>query len=196
MSNKVKLIKEEIERQIEEGKVKCQQSKENNSYESFVAWSEHVATCGKLLVFINSLPEESASEYLEEEIESYIKDSLAIKFPTTDKEQIKADIRYIARHFAEWQRKKDFEDFFKSDMTMPNKFYEKGKADALKEMEEALQTEYEKGRFDMREEMMKDVVEGIVGGHTDIPAFINLEIEHKPNVKVGDKVKIVILKTE
>ena len=49
----IQKIKEEIERQIEEGKAKCQQSQENNDYESFVAWSEHVATCGKLLVFIN-----------------------------------------------------------------------------------------------------------------------------------------------
>ena len=54
------------------------------------------------------------SEDLEEEIENYIKDSLAIKFPTTDKEQIKADIRYIARHFAEWQRKKDIEEMMKT----------------------------------------------------------------------------------
>lgn len=47
-----------------------------------------------------------------------------------------------------------------------------------------------------KQQMMKDAVEGIVGGYTNIPAFINLEIEHKPNVKVGDKVKIVVLKTE
>lgn len=65
MSDKVQLIKEEIERQIEEGKVKCQQSKENNDHESFVAWSEHVATCGKILLFINSIQEEPASEDLD-----------------------------------------------------------------------------------------------------------------------------------
>ncbi len=63
----------------------------------------------QILQFIDSLPEEPASEELEEEIESYIKDSLAIKFPTTDKEQIKADIRYIARHFAEWQKQQMIE---------------------------------------------------------------------------------------
>lgn len=62
MADEVQKIKQEIERQIEEGKVKCQQSKENNDHESFVAWSEHVATCGKLLVFINSLLKEPASE--------------------------------------------------------------------------------------------------------------------------------------
>ena len=57
MTDKVQLIKQEIERQIEEGKVKCQQSQENNDHESFVAWSEHIATCGKILLFIDSIPE-------------------------------------------------------------------------------------------------------------------------------------------
>ena len=41
-------------------------------------------------------------EGLEEEIERYIPTSLAVKFPTTDIETIKSDIRYIARHFAQW----------------------------------------------------------------------------------------------
>lgn len=124
---------------------------------------------------------------MEEEITKYIESKFTI-----DKEQLdrfgikpedytfsldKKDMLNFARHFAEWQKQKDFEDLLKSDMTQFKKCYEKG-------------------RFDMREEMMKDAVEGIVGGHTDIPAFINLEIEHKPNVKVGDKVKIVVLKTE
>ena len=56
------------------------------------------------------------SEDLEEEIENYIKDSLAIKFPTTDKEQIKADIRYIARHFAEWQKQQMMKDVVEGDI--------------------------------------------------------------------------------
>lgn len=41
------------------------------------------------------------------------------------------DVEVIAKHFAEWQKEK---------------------------MNDALQTEYEKGRFDMREEMMKNTV--------------------------------------
>ena len=36
---------------------------------------------------------------INEEIERYLKDSLAIKFPTTEEELIKSDIRYIAKHF-------------------------------------------------------------------------------------------------
>ena len=45
----------EIEKQIELGKLKCQQSQKNNDYVSHVAWSEHIATCGKMLSFINSI---------------------------------------------------------------------------------------------------------------------------------------------
>lgn len=131
----IQKIKEEIERQIEEGKAKCQQSQENNDYESFVAWSEHVATCGKLLVFINSLTEEpkciynrtleeriksckycsaacnvrikeeSASEDLEEEILNQWED-----YPHTLWSKCPyIDFKNIAHHFAEWQRQKDQE---------------------------------------------------------------------------------------
>lgn len=105
--------------------------------------------------------QEPVSEDLEEEIENYIKDSIAIKFPTTDKEQIKADIRYIARRFAHWQHGKDFDDLLQSEMKFPKEYYDRGKADAMKEMKEVLQTEYEKGRFDMREEIMQNIVESV-----------------------------------
>ena len=49
--------------------------------------------------------EQPVCEGLEEEIERYIPTSLAVKFPTTDIETIKSDIRYIARHFYELGRK-------------------------------------------------------------------------------------------
>ncbi|MBO7734329.1 MAG: hypothetical protein J6S67_17320 [Methanobrevibacter sp.] len=76
-----------------------------------------------------------------------------------------------ARHFAEWQKQ---------------------------HMKEVLQTEYEKGRFDMREELMKDAVEGVI----DIrkwPAKAQVEFyDRLPvfNVRTGDKVKTIIVKTE
>ena len=69
------------------------------------------------------------------------------------------------------------------------------------QMKETLQTEYEKGRFDMREEMMKDAVETTIVNdwqygkdpdHAIIPA-IHQRIE---GCGVGDKVKIIIVKTE
>ena len=57
-----------------------------------------------LLHFLDTLQEQPVCEGLEEEIERYIPTSLAVKFPTTDIETIKSDIRYIARHFAQWQK--------------------------------------------------------------------------------------------
>ena len=83
------------------------------------AFGSRIDSYKALLSFIDSLPEEPVSEDLEEEIENYIKDSLAIKFPTTDKEQIKADIRYIARHFAEWQRKQLMKELWHKDTDYP-----------------------------------------------------------------------------
>ena len=40
---------------ISNGKFKCQQSQENGDQESYIAWSEHIAACGKILSFINTL---------------------------------------------------------------------------------------------------------------------------------------------
>jgi hypothetical protein len=105
---------------------------------------------------------------------------------------------------AEWQKQKDLEDSLKSDMTMPNKFYEKGKADAINEMKETLQTEYEKGRFDMREEIMKDtfiddyiVHDGRIGLEGDpLPSIDPIILLPYPKFKPNDKVKIIIVKEE
>lgn len=96
-----------------------------------------------------------------------------------------SDFKNIARYFAEWQKKKDLEDSIKSDNTMPKKFYEKG-------------------RTDMREEMMKDAVEGEVVykignaeiAQTDVRYKVMSDRVYIPNVKLGDKVKIIIIKTD
>jgi len=45
----------ELERLVSNGKLKCQQAQENNDHESYVAWSEHIATCGKILSFLDTL---------------------------------------------------------------------------------------------------------------------------------------------
>jgi len=108
-------------------------------------------------------------EDLEEEIENFIKENFAIKFSAKDK--IKADIRYIARHFAKWQHGKDFDDLLQSEMKFPKEFYEKG-------------------RFDMRDEMMKDAVGGEYWDGS-------IYLDNRPTeYKDGDKVKIIIIKEE
>ena len=45
----------EIEKLISNGQVKLQEAQECNDNESYVAWSEHIATCIKILSFLNTL---------------------------------------------------------------------------------------------------------------------------------------------
>ena len=69
-------------------------------------WAVHNDICYDIAVRAVELAlgEEKPSEDLEEEISNYLKECLSLKFPTTDKKQIKADVEYIARHFANWQK--------------------------------------------------------------------------------------------
>lgn len=68
------------------------------------------------------------------------------------------------------------------------------------QMKETLQTEYEKGRFDMREEMMKDGIKGEIGDIMplieigEMNNYLSYVKAHK--LKEGDKVKIIIIKEE
>jgi hypothetical protein len=63
------------------------------------------------------------------------------------------------------------------------------------QMKEALQTEYEKGRFDMREEMMKNAVECVVEDWCGDSPEITIPLNPQ-DFKMGDKVKIIIVKEE
>lgn len=115
--------------------------------------------------FIDSFLKEPVNEDLEEEIERCWKEM----FPIGWSDSTLLTLTYeqhkaFARHFAEWQKNK---------------------------MKEALQTEYEKGRFDMRDEMMKDAVECTWGSQAT-SAFMS----DYPNIDIGDKVKIIIIKEE
>ena len=58
----------ELEKLISNGKLKCQQSQENNDQVSYIAWSEHIATCGKILLFLDTL--EMKEVDLEEEYDN------------------------------------------------------------------------------------------------------------------------------
>jgi hypothetical protein len=72
---------------------------------------------------------------------------------------------------AKWQHGKDFDDLLQSEMKFPKEFYEKG-------------------RFDMRDEMMKDAVGG---EYWDGSIYLN---NRPTEYKDGDKVKIIIIKEE
>ena len=172
------LIRQEIERRIDLYSIA---EKENSTFACMGALSS-------IIDYIDSIPKESGcevncttkSEDLKEEIERWIKKKHFI-FTEID------EIIETASHFAEWQKQKDFEELLKSDMSKFNEYYEKG-------------------RFDMREEMMKDAVEGQIYreyiGDDGISIAFGLEAylnEHNPKhnkLHDGDKVKIVIVKEE
>lgn len=85
---------------------------------------------------------------------------------------------------AEWQHGKDFDDLLQSEMQFPKEYYEKGKSD-------------------MREEMMKDALDGCVSlivksDTSSRNLFISTPQLYKELQKYndGDKVKIIIIKNE
>ena len=159
------LIKDEIERRIENlSHLIPDASKIGNLTMEDVGYFAKSEALKSILKFINSLPEEPASEDLEEAALKYRWEHPFCDGYTT----------YSFKAGAEWQKKKD--------------------QDTIELAEDhALLA----GMMKEREEMMKDAVEGLVCGHNDnTPAWIDLSIKNKPNVNVGDKVKIIIVKTE
>lgn len=159
------LIKQEIERRINV----CEKYSQLNLTESTCIGNHaQLLELRELKDFIDSLPEEPTSEDLKEEISKWRNHYISV-LDNNLKIDLR-DIEVIANHFAEWQKNKDLEDSLKSDMTMPNKFYEKG-------------------RFDMREEIMKDAVECTWGSYATSSFMSN-----HPNIECGNKVKIIIVK--
>jgi hypothetical protein len=66
-------------------------------------------------------------------------------------------------------------------------------------MKETLQTEYEKGRFNMREEMMKDAVDAFVNTYenSDDSNYVEFITEQSPyKFKETEKCKIIIVKDD
>jgi hypothetical protein len=123
-----------------------------------------------ILQFIDSIPEEH-NEDLEE---YYTKEFLPKEwFAKPGQRTISQFNFFTAQHFAEWQKQ---------------------------QMKEVLQTEYEKGRFDMREEMMKDSISCNVywydGFRFDYTQEQQDDILLKLGVDVGDKVKIIIVRED
>ena len=182
MSDKVQLIKEEIEKKRQliwptntgEMKVVDTPNQLIQGWLNCLKWIED---------FIDSIPE-PASEDLEKAAQEYAENHFQDFIETED------DPGYWCSRFgfiagAEWQHGKDFDDLLQSEMKFPKEFYEKG-------------------RFDMREEMMKDAVEGEVVYQIGSAEITPTDIQYKvvsdrvyiPNVKFGDKVKIIIVKTE
>lgn len=110
------------------------------------------------------LVEEPVSEGLEEEIERHLKECLDVKFPTTNIELIKKDVRYTAKHFVNWQMQQ----------LMKNVVLE---TEVLRDSDgDGVETPYESW---------------LTLANTEIP-----ELPESLGLKEGDKVKIVIVKSE
>ena len=116
MSEKIQKIRQEIERLKTKNEIVLDKEyTQENKWHKIGAYD----TCFQLSNFIDSLPEEPASEDLEEEIDNYIKDnffgsgSMGFFSNRTKQELNSIDVANIARHFAEWGRN-HFED--KSEM--------------------------------------------------------------------------------
>lgn len=92
----------------------------------------------------------------------------------------------------EEEKKKSFHDDFEKAS------YAQGMIDGSmwqkQQMKETLQTEYEKGRFDVREEMMKDAVDATILDVDSQTIEFGLWPEKLLDIKEGDKVKIIIVK--
>lgn len=59
MEKGIKNIKAEVERLLEEANCKRAQAQEDNDQESYIAWNESIATCRKILKFINETSRDS-----------------------------------------------------------------------------------------------------------------------------------------
>ena len=157
------------------------------------------------------IEEEPASEDLIEEIDKIwktcnpIDEGMGVETANIHIEQFDD----IARHFTDWQKQKDYKmyahlplkDIHDAWQELKNNKPDIENSPAIcfcrganwreNQMKEALQTEYEKGRFEMREEMMKDAVEGeywIGEIHLDTPIIQGYDD--------GDRIKFIPIKTE
>jgi predicted metal-dependent hydrolase len=158
--------------------------------------------------FIDSLPEEPVSEDLEEYAKKLAKGAALDKH----------NLIWMCKKGAEWQKQKDEELFSKDTWTYIEENYpniteeEKlrlydisiksrlaGAETFKKHMKETLQTEYEKGLFDMREEMMKDAVDAFVNTYenSDDSNYVEFVTEQSPyKFKETEKCKIIIVKDD
>ncbi len=93
-----------------------------------------------------------------------------VNFTTKDQADLKVEMQYH----------KDIENAFKGWCK-----WQKEK------MNLHLQTEYEKGLFDMQQAMMKNAVDCVFGSKAT-SAFVN----DFPNIEIGDKVKIIFIKED
>ena len=138
--------------------------------------------------------EEPVSEDLDKELDKYIKENGLDGFDTIE------EAKCLARHFANWQKKQmeayrikhcksitneqaELEDNFVSSHVEKN--------NRIPTFIDAIEYGIEYGK----QEMMKDAVEGGCFSYRNGYKHISCDIdEHLTDIKLGDKVKLIILK--
>lgn len=136
---------------------------------------------------VDTLSEEPDKE-LEEEVKNYFQGY----WPGTETaEQCNADLHFtppaiirLARHFAEWQKKQDLAEIAQSKSPLSVAYANRC---------------FENGKQAMKEQMLKDAVEGKIYGYGDgsyelVASW--LDMPENPIYKDGDKVRIIVLKAE
>lgn len=117
----------------------------------------------------------------------------------TDRESIRQEIKRLKTLV---NSNESYGCGFNDALLMIDGFIDNLQDEHKNKMKEVLQTEYEKGRFDMREEMVKNAVDGKVLYQIGSAEIAPTDIRYKvvsdkvyiPNAKLGDRVKILIIK--
>lgn len=145
------------------------------------------------------LGEEPANEDLEKEIEIYMGTNLechsdALRYP------IESWGIKIARHFAAWQKEQDKQWLAENHKHI----FAKGR-DSMKQQildsNTTLQRTFELGKQEMKQQMMKEAVNGTfsfgeLADGTPIDSIFVLDKEARSKYKEGEKVKLLIIKEE
>lgn len=174
--------------------------------------------------YINTISKESASEDLEEAAELYYEEDCPYEGEArvvNNEHDVWFPSQAIEDAFvagAEWQKQKDYKMYAhvslkdihdawqelksnKPDIeNSPAICFCRGANWRENQMKEALQTEYEKGRFDMKGEMMKDAVDATIFSElkgSDGSLFQAKSDRFRMNgVKLGKIIKIIPIKEE
>lgn len=190
-------IKAEIERQKKEN-INYDENGDFASYCDFSAWS----ALDSVLTFISDLEKSQMPRKLLEkmELEKEIEDAWEkiekdYSPSALDKTTIlvsglvgEKQFSKIAHHFAEWQKEKD-------EVSKVN--YEGARAvydNTVQHLQEKINEKYELGKKDMREQMLKDAVEGEV--MLNPYPTICLDDCKDYDFNEGDKVRVIIIPKE
>lgn len=199
MNNQVKMIRAEIERYVD--------SLERNSGMAGPFGDAQMALCDKLLSFIDGIGREPASirremkEHIDNEKQVVLcSESNGSKNIKWDTKSVESAIALMNEAVDYLQRKLDkkpvsdldneFNRFLDDVEGMPRMWH----SDEQLEWGKDIARHFANWQ---KQQMMKDAVYGLVCGHDDnSPAWIDLNLFNKPDVNVGEEIKLIIIKEE